>query len=345
MAVSPSLQRVLPARPFLEAVQRAASLGVGQEELLAALRLTPDALSAPSGHITSTTFDAFWRELPRLTGDELFGLHLAERYQLPAAGPLHYLFQSCRTLRDKYQRISQCIGLLDPWHEIRLVEEKSRAFVRCVPRDPSAPMEPQLAECVVAMLARTGRAYMAVDWQPEAIHLAHTPPRCDEHERILSAPVRVDQLHNQLVIPSAALDLPLVGFDPYLNGLMQGEVERLTQALPHKSPAAGRLRALLLELLPEGDIEAHDAAVRLKISLRTLQRMLKDEGTSFREQLDVVRRECALELVARTRLPITDITFRCGFSEIPSFFRAFRRWTGMTPRDYRKLMQGTAEGG
>jgi AraC-like DNA-binding protein len=95
------------------------------------------------------------------------------------------------------------------------------------------------------------------------------------------------------------------------------------------------VRAALLELLPSGRTSLGDAAQRLAMSARTLQRRLGEDGTSFQAVLDETRRELALHYLQRTAISSGEISFLLGFSDPSSFFRAFHGWTGLTPERAR----------
>jgi AraC-like DNA-binding protein len=95
------------------------------------------------------------------------------------------------------------------------------------------------------------------------------------------------------------------------------------------------VRAWLVEALGSGTPTAAAAARALRLSARSLHRFLQAEGTSFRELLDQLRQERAAGLLANPRCSIGEVSFLLGFSELSSFYRAFRRWTGKTPAEFR----------
>jgi AraC-like DNA-binding protein len=112
-------------------------------------------------------------------------------------------------------------------------------------------------------------------------------------------------------------------------------VDRLNRA-PRTNSAADRVRTLIADELRGGNPTAARIATRLKMSVRTLSRLLAAEDTSFRDLLDGVRRELAIELLAGEEASIAEVGFLLGFAELSSFHRAFRRWTGRTPAEFRQ---------
>ena len=97
----------------------------------------------------------------------------------------------------------------------------------------------------------------------------------------------------------------------------------------------GRLRKILLDQLPNGGADQERVADVLHMSARTLHRKLRQEGTSYREQLDEVRRELSLQYMKHQQLSLMDIASQLGFSNCSNFARAFKRWVGKTPQEYR----------
>ena len=106
---------------------------------------------------------------------------------------------------------------------------------------------------------------------------------------------------------------------------------------------SAELRAILRSRLHRGACDIHSIALELHMSLRTLQRRLKADGTSFSELLDSAKREVALELIEGD-LTVRGIAERCGFSGSRALIRAFRRWTGTTPSGYREQLPRTCLG-
>lgn len=95
---------------------------------------------------------------------------------------------------------------------------------------------------------------------------------------------------------------------------------------------------MLLEMLPGGRLSIEQVAQELALSKRTLQRRLKDIGTSFQEELSVVRKELALHYLEHSRVSNTEIAYLLGYDDPNSFFRAFQAWNGTTPESVRSQL-------
>ena len=138
-----------------------------------------------------------------------------------------------------------------------------------------------------------------------------------------------------LLLPRDVLDRPSAFAHPELareheqfakRMLGEAETQRIAQ----------RLRGMLVPLVETGGLELRAAARRLGMSPRTLQRRLADEGTSFARLADDIRQEIAEDQLLRTSASVDQIAYLTGYSEVSSFERAFKRWTRLTPSQYRR---------
>jgi AraC-like DNA-binding protein len=154
-------------------------------------------------------------------------------------------------------------------------------------------------------------------------------------EYIAVAVIKFQDRESELVVSRVSLDEPSVYSNPEIAGLHQEYAERHLAELEDRS-VIRRVKTLLLSHLDRGPCELRDAARSLHMSPRTLQRRLADEGASYSETLDSVRRELCLHHLSRAHTSLAEIAYVAGFSGESAFSRAVRRWTGQTPREYRR---------
>jgi AraC-like DNA-binding protein len=189
----------------------------------------------------------------------------------------------------------------------------------------------------LAVWVGAGRTATGIDWAPLEVRFAHAEPNnvC-EHARFFSAPVRFACGENALVLPTPRLDTPCVRADPALLAVLDRyAADRLARA-PQTHTLADRVRTTLAEQLVGTEPGVARLAARLRMSVRTLNRTLAAEGTTYRALLDQLRHELAARNLADDRVSIAEIAFLLGFSELSSFYRAFKRWTGCTPVEFRQ---------
>ena len=142
--------------------------------------------------------------------------------------------------------------------------------------------------------------------------------------------------HDDMVLPRSVLDLPMTTADAALASVVARQASALLQSLPDPARLADQVHRLVCQSLRGQVPTVRAVAHQLGTSVRTLHRQLGEEGTSYREIVDQVRRDLAFGHVRDGRLPLGEIAFALGFSESSAFHRAFRRWTGQAPVAWRR---------
>ena len=198
------------------------------------------------------------------------------------------------TLKDAYDRLSRYQRLIHETSRVEFVTEHDAATLRHVlPGGLSVPR--QTAEFLVAAWVRTGRIATDTDWSPAEVRFAHpAPAEVREHARFFRAPVRFSTGENALALPESVLTLSCVGADPALASLVDRHAEERIRINPPMFTLADRVNGTALQaLLRDGEPSAVRVATRMKMSVRTLNRTLAAESTSYRELLDHLRQELA----------------------------------------------------
>lgn len=312
------------------------ALGHDPAVLLANAGIDPGILTEPDARVAMTAVLAFIGGAVQATGDDDLGLHLAER-AAPESFDVHlYAMSSSGTLREAYALLPRYQRLIHESTRVELDPVEAGAIVRHrMPGGATAPR--QSIELVLAAWVRAGRIASGVAWSPTEVRFAHPKPVSDaEHRRFFGAPVRFATGENAVVLSAAVLALPCVRNDPALFALLDRYAEERLAHAPAGGGIADRAREALQEELRRGSPAVGRLAGRMKMSVRTLERGLSAEGTSYRELLDRLRHERAVRLLDERRVAIAEIAFLLGFEDLSSFYRAFRRWTGVTPAAYRQ---------
>jgi AraC-like DNA-binding protein len=279
-------------------------------------------------------------------GDPDLGIHLGQQLPRGAYGVLEYSCRSAPTVRDAIARITRYIGLLNELVTITAREERGAAVI-----EQAIAGEPQCLgrhgnEFFVVMLLARARQLSGAPCVPERAWFAHAAP---VDPRALIAAVGTDRIRwnagkNGLALPAAVLDLPLSTADPTLLALMDQQAEQALAGRAAPTRFLGDVKARIAAGLDAAPPEIAALAAQLRMSRRTLQRRLADEGVSFQTLVEDVRRERALELVADPARPLGEVAFQLGYAELSPFLRAFRRWTGTTPASWRTRSPEVARG-
>jgi AraC-like DNA-binding protein len=181
---------------------------------------------------------------------------------------------------------------------------------------------------------------VASDFRPLQVQLeTPRPPDGVDHATLteaLACPVRFSADVSAIEVDAAVLRAPVAGADPVVEAAMSRYIAELCERLPDEATLAGRTGRLLLRELGAGEPTLVEVARRLAITPRTLQRRLRDEGTSFNKVLDAVRCQMAMAQIQGRRASLDEVAFLLGFEKPSSFHRAFKRWTGLTPGEARR---------
>ena len=192
----------------------------------------------------------------------------------------------------------------------------------------------QVYDLSVGAMLNIMRQLCRESWQPILVMLPRKrPTNLRPYREILRAPLRFDALQAAVVFPESHLMQPIVGADPYLHALIETHA---SAALSRQgSPIQAEVRrAIRLQMLA-GNCSRTEVARRLDMHERALGRRLQVSGTTFQALLDETREEMARQLLQDTRSSVARIAQSLGYRDSTIFTRAFRRWTGSTPREFR----------
>jgi AraC-like DNA-binding protein len=318
-------------------VTAARAVGVDPGPTLRRLDIDPERFDELETRIPAEREEALWDEMARLSGDPFFGLH-AQRY-LPAGhgDVLDYAVRSSPTLADAFEVLVRYNRLLHDAAEFELHVGAERArLVQRFRGDPAGATR-QVADYSLGALVTVCRQLVGDDdWRPLAIRFRHArPERSEEYRRFFGRMPDFDCEANEIVLSRAILGRPLASADPHLHRVMHRHAAALLAERPRLEGIADEVRAALAPPRREGVPGIRGIAAAVGMNVRTLQRRLGQEGTSYQEVLEETRYALALRLLGERRMPVARIAAEVGFSEPSAFHRAFKRWTGLTPEAWR----------
>lgn len=296
-----------------------------------------DILTDPYARVAHSKVVALWVEATALCGDVDFGLHAAEASQTFAFDVLDQATQHSSTVGEAIGHMRRFIRLLHDAATIKQEDEGDLCRLTwhfdCEPPLPRAMLDFILTRWVLRLVS--------CNPQPSALREVRfpypRPPSISEHERLLRLPLRFGAAHGSLVLERRLFELPVPNHNPVLGQAMQRHIEDLLPSAPEQPELLTQARRCIAEQLPEGAPELKRVARVLGTSNRSLQRRLSELGTSFQEVVDATRRDVAMQRLRDPKLSLTDVAFLTGFADVSAFHRAFRRWTGKTPREHRTV--------
>ena len=326
-----------PAKSLVPPLEVLEKLGFTNRTCLRGTGIMLSQLDAPHSRLTFQQELAFYRNVLDLTGDPLIGLKLGEPFIPQRYGLFGYALLSASTLRRAMTFAVNFGQLTFSFFTFEFKAEEGRAWFAM--RDPP-PIEKKLHDVYLDRdMAAATVGFSAVLGRPlplTEVHLAH-----DGHGRqqvyfdYFGCEIRFSSYPSKIQFSSEWLDTPLPQRDAETSQYFRQQCRMLITKLKHQSHFADDVRMILLAR-PGRFPNIDHVAERLHVSVRTLRRRLNEEGSSYRELLEEVRFQLGKEYLFDTRLPLAEISDLLGYTEPGNFSHAFRRWSGQSPRSFRK---------
>ena len=332
--MSPTEHSIL-ATFILPVAQALRLYGVDAMEVLDELGIDMAKAANPDWRVSNDDFSALMARCVEITADEAFGLAAAEQLQPQVLHGLGLAWLASDTVYDGLVRLVRFGRLISTGADLKLEEEGD--FVHVYIGGSVDTRRPAYAvrDFGVGMITRMCRMTLGEFLAPVLIQIKRpTPERKERWEYMLSSRVEFDCEKTCITWSRADIMEPLVTGDP---GLARVNDEQ-TQAYLDSFLAQTTAREVvdkIVEKLPDGPPNQQQIADALRVSNRTLQRKLKDEGTSFMDLLQDTRLQLARKYLRQPNRSVVETSYLLGFSEPSTFSRAFKRWTGVAPIEFR----------
>jgi AraC-like DNA-binding protein len=309
--------------------------GVPSDSLLAAAGIAPAQIAVPGSRLPAEQAFALWEQAQRATGEPLIAEHVTGLLPFGSYRIADYLLMTGPTPREALQKLIRSFPLVNGAFQLQLTSSGSGTHLEL--HSPYAAEGPSrfYVEFTFAMIFARLRLAAGVDWSPKEICFAHSsPPGVGAYHPTFRCKARFNESVNRMVLEKDFADMPLPNGDALLSEILDQYGQSLLKQSV-KDDFLGDVRKVLSDGFSRGDVRLETTARKLALSGRSLQRELNGRGSSYREELDRFRCDLALDLLPRTE--IHQIAGLLRFSESSSFYRAFRRWTGKTPREYQRV--------
>lgn len=322
--MSPSVSALL-VQPLVLAV---ASAPNALDDFFAATDLTHALIADADARVTPAQLCVAWAQAIRLSGDSTLALRIAEEIPAGAFGVVEYVCRSAPTVGDTLSQWIRYLRILNDAVTVGLVESGDTVHLRVLEDcDARAPASHELCFALVALRIRQ----LATRPMPlVGVEFSHRAADPAAYERFFGAPVRFGSDTTQLSFPRAALASPMKTADPALLAILTRAADALSMPRSADRPFTAQVRRVLASALRSNEGHVDAVAKRLAVTTRSLQRRMKEEGSSFNAVREEVRRDLAHRYIDEG-MALSEVAFLLGFSEPSAFFRAFKRWTGLTP--------------
>ena len=308
--------------------------GIDPAPLLASSSLSQTALASRKRIKVKSEID-FLERVSRALKDDWLGVTLAADFDLREMGMLYYVAASSQRFGDALKRLDRYERIANEALDLRISKGTGCRIALSyagVPRH----LDRHLMESFAVALLRLCRQLVGRKIAPLSASFVHHRSDGRKIQQFLGCDVSFDAYVDELRFDASVMDLPVVGYDPYLNDLMLESCEEaIAVRASNISPFRTMVENTIAPLLPHAEAQAKTVAQRLGLSERTFARRLTAEGMNFGEILDQMRRDLALRYL-QENLQASQIAWRLGFQQPSAFSHACRRWTGQSPSEFRR---------
>jgi AraC-like DNA-binding protein len=318
--------------------------GIDSRQVLIRAGLNPAHLNDSNARYSFPAVTHLWKTAAQMTGDPCFGFKAASFWHPTTLHALGYTWLASDTLGDALQRAARYIRIANT--ALTAVFEETEIgyrFTTNLDKDwrGVAPAD-EAIDATIALILDMCRSCYGAELNPILIEVTRPEvTKCvKQYQKLCNSTIHYSSKINAIYFSKTDVTQRL----PTANAELARTNEKIIVdylARLDKNNITTRVKAKLLELLPSGHFTEEDIIQSLHLSQRTLQRKLKDEGTTFKEVLDETRKELAKEYVNDSSLSFSEITYLLGFSEQSNFTRAFRRWHNQSPSGYREKIRMT----
>lgn len=309
---------------------------ISPEQLLEGSGISPDQLLDLLWHLDEHIFARLLKRAIMLTGEPGLGFHLGMQMKVSCHGLIGFTAMIAPNVREALEIAQQFVRIQSSTLTLRLEVEGDTAcyYFEHLPRE-------QAFGAVIPVFLLLGFAMMGEavtgKYLTGAADVQFARPKYfDRFEHLLPGHINFNQPHTRMIFPASYLDLPLIMADPSTARIAREECKRKLNQLLGSSQISHLVRDLIYDEAL-GFSGMSDVAAKLYMSERTLQRQLDAEGQSFRAIVDSLRQQKAHVLLKRRELTLEFIAEKLGYTDVNSFTRAFKRWTGMAPSKYRNV--------
>ena len=278
----------------------------------------------------------FWDSIGEVSQDPEIGLHLGEHLPVFRGQVIEYLFLSSPNFGEGLKRALDYQRLISDAVHATLHVEGDTAYLS----NPGISSSIRhLIVCVVMGVLTFFDYITEGGFKPERVEFDFpTPDNVPEYERVFGCELRFGCAENRIYFSPGVLEIPSLHAEPELLKLHEQLASEYVAKL-EKQDFVGQVNRIIGELLESGNANLETVAERLDIKPRALRTRLADVDTNFNQLLADYRCNLAKRLLAKTDESIDEIVYLTGFSEPSTFYRAFKRWTDLTPIEYRKARQ------
>ncbi|MBC7762274.1 MAG: AraC family transcriptional regulator [Candidatus Saccharibacteria bacterium] len=303
--------------------------GISADNVLRRASLPHDLFAREKAWLTSEEYFRLWQAIESEADDPLLPLHVGQSISVETFDPLAFAALCSRDLNAAAERVATYKRLVGPMRLLVTTTDAETSLELRWPKGTVPP--PSLATTELLFIVTLARIATRSPIRPLIVSSPHPPEHAQAYRDYLGVTIRSGTSYTVVFsAPDAAR--PFLTVNEAMWQSFEPQLRRRLAELQSGASAADRVRSALVELLPTGDASMLGVARELTTSTRSLQRQLKTDGTSFQDVLNRTREALARHYLTQGSMSTEEIAFLIGYDDPRSFYRAFRSWTGLTPR-------------
>ena len=281
-----------------------------------------------------------WLNAIKLTEDLYLGLHIGEEGGLASLGIVGQLIQTSATIEEAVNHTCEFVNLISEAFQLKLVKSSSEFSIvfeidkNCWHHYKEAVKQNVDTALVFSMVEYNALTLGKV--KPTAVYLPWPKPQdYHEYDRVFNTEIFYGQPQAGISFDNRLLSEKIVTADYELLGSLVRHAQRLKDKYGAVSKFSEQVRQTIINQSYLHPPKVTGVAATLNMSVRTMQRRLKEENTTFQDLQDDIRRELAQQYLKQKTYPIKEVSYILGYNEVSAFNRSFKRWTGLTPLKYQ----------
>lgn len=312
------------------------SLKSDTDSFLHALDIDHLFVRSPDARIPIETYLRIQDEAAVFLNDPYFGLHVGEFAEAGSWSILGYMMMNCKNVGEAFEKSARYSRIIGNLIEVRIERKlnKSKLIFFTSPHAPE--MSRHCFDTAFSTTICMMRNFTSVDMHPLEVTFTYVEPESSpEYKRIFQCPILFGQKENSLTIDTSVFNTPILMANPSLLEHFEKYAQEFLAEIDGRNEHTRVVTKLIIARLDDEALSIEKVAKEMSISVRTLQKRLEEEGVVFSDLLRDIRHRLARKYL-REKYSVEQITYLLGFSEPSAFRRAFKKWSGVTPREYRE---------
>jgi AraC-like DNA-binding protein len=325
----------------LNIIQFAAKQGADWQKLIALTGKSLEELSKEDCRISPEIYNRVAVAAVEQSQNPVIGLQMGESLNLNALGLMGHIVQSSPTVKQALENACEFAKLGCQALPMQLIEEKEHYKLILTPHplwaENSEEAVRQTADATITFTVREFQTLTLQKYYPKALYLKYKAPKViSEYERLFQCPVHFNQNEYAILFEKAHIEQPVVTSDFNLLRILVQHAEQKLSELNREAGFKSLVKQSVLNLIKPDFPTIEQVAGSLNLSVRSLQRKLKEEEINFKQIIEELKKQFAENYLKREELSISEIAYMLDYAEPSAFIRSFKRWTGMTPQVFRE---------